>query len=155
MSRKRAKQGRRRSTARRIPGLSPPAAQPAFLFEEFSGGPPHAPPRLSSGSFERGEIAQVQKLYLLFKTAQGFARSRVAKELEISPSSAKRILQQAREDPELFHLWGFVTRWRTDAAAKYFCRFCAWIESSLPEAVHHAHGHIWDPKELEVAPRGI
>jgi hypothetical protein len=100
--------GRKSQRSRRRPGLAPPVLRPAFLFEEFGDGPPHAPPRDSAGLFERGRVATAQKLYLLFKSAQGFSSSRIALDLGISRSSAKRILAEARDDTENLYRWDFV-----------------------------------------------
>jgi hypothetical protein len=94
--------------ARRRPDLTPHVPQPAFLFEEFGDGPPHAPPKDADGPFERGRVATVQKLYLLFKSAQGFSSNRIALDLGISRSSAKKALNEARNDTERFYEWGFV-----------------------------------------------
>jgi hypothetical protein len=146
--------GRKTNRARQRPGLAPPVLRPAFLFEEFGDGPPHAPPRDSVAFFERGRVATVQKLYLLFKSAQGFSSNRIALDLGISRSSAKRVLAEARNDTENLYLWGFVVAWRTETAVKYFCRYCAWTESRPQDAAMHAYGHIWDPRQMKVSPMG-
>ena len=151
MANTRSTRGKKRRTVRRLPGLNPTTPQPPFLYEEFADGPPHAPPQIGQGS-ERGIIADVQKLYLLYKVGQGFAHGRVAAELEISESSSKRIVKKSEEDPEVFYLWGFITRWRVDSTVKYFCRYCAWIEKGKVEICVHAYSHLWDPDNLKIAP---
>jgi hypothetical protein len=141
--------GRKPKKARRRPGLAPPV-EARFLFEEFSDGPPHTPPRDTGGLFERVRVATVQKLYLLFKSAQGFSSNRISLDLGISWSSAKRILAEARNDTESLYWSGFVVAWRTESAAKYFC---AWTESTPQDAAMDAYGHLWDPRGLKLSPR--
>ena len=128
--------------------------RPAFLFEEFRDGPPHAPPSDSQGPFERNRIADIQKLYLLYMTARGFSPRRVALELGISRSSAKRIVSIAHDDPESFSFWDFVVRWQSDKGPVYFCRYCGSRWREEPDAVEHAFGHIWDQSQLKFAPLG-
>ena len=85
--------------------------------------------------------------------AEGFSTGRIALDLGISKSSTKRIRRQAHDNPENFLLWGFVVRWKVDSGTKYFCRYCAWVESKPVASGDHAHGHIWDSSELRIAPR--
>ena len=125
-----------------------------LLREEFKDGPPSPPPHSSKRNRPRSRISWTQKLFVLYRYSQGYSARRIALELGISDSSAKRILKAAHEDPEEFVFTGWVVHTYRGKEACWTCRYCGWLAPNKASAAHHGFGEVWDEDELRVAPRG-